>query len=64
MLHSDAAIWADLSQRIDALAEVIGREPDAADVSERITETADALDVKRARVLRIYHERTAMTMGG
>lgn len=63
-MTSDAAIWADLSQRIAALAEVIGRDPDAADVSERITETAEALAVKRARVLRIYHERTAMTMGG
>ena len=64
MLHSDAAIWADLSARLASLAEILWREPDVADVSERITETAEALAVKRARVLRIYHERTAMTMGG
>lgn len=63
-MTSDAAIWADLSHRIAALASLLGREPDAADVSERITETAEALAVKRARVLRIYHERTAMAMGG
>lgn len=63
-MHSDADIWADLSHRIAALAEIIGREPDAADIGSRITDTAEVLGVDRDRVLRIYHERTAMTMGG
>lgn len=63
-MTSDAVIWADLSQRIAAAAEIIGREPDGADVSDRITDTAEALGVDRERVRQVYVERTVCGIGG
>ena len=61
---TDADIWADLSHRIAAHAEIIGREPDAADIGARITDTAEALNVDRKTVLRVYQERIAAAIGG
>lgn len=61
---TDADIWADLSHRITAHAEIIGREPDAADIGARITDTAEALNVDRDTVLRVYRERIAAAIGG
>lgn len=63
-MTSDAEIWADLSRRLTALAEILGREPDAADIGARITDTAEALGVDRDRVLQVYRERITMAMGG
>ena len=60
---TDADIWADLSRRIAALSEILGRAPDDADVSDRITETAEALNVDRDHVLRVYRERVVMIGG-
>ena len=61
---TDADIWADLSHRIAAHAEIIWREPDGADIGARITDTAEALNVERDTVLRVYRERIAAAIGG
>lgn len=53
-MTSDAAIWADLSARLAALASLLGREPDAEDILDRIDETAEALGMDSDEVFCVW----------
>ena len=61
---SDAAIRDALNERLSAIREILGYEPDADDIRQTIDSIAEAFEVDHDRVRDVYRSYIAARLTG